>query len=83
MRELSLSVANFATERVDTRDMAPSIPTGTTASTPVVPLELEADLRWKALADGCYFEGRIHMVGGPRVQPTSFHEKRAPRSDRS
>jgi cytoskeletal protein CcmA (bactofilin family) len=36
-----------------------------------------------ALADGCYFEGRIHMVGGPRVQPTSFHEKRAPRPDRS
>jgi cytoskeletal protein CcmA (bactofilin family) len=35
-----------------------------------------------ALADGCYFEGHIHMVGGPRVQPTSFHEKRAPRSGR-
>jgi cytoskeletal protein CcmA (bactofilin family) len=31
-----------------------------------------------ALADGCYFEGHIHMEGGPRVQPRSFHEKRAP-----
>jgi cytoskeletal protein CcmA (bactofilin family) len=31
-----------------------------------------------ALADGCYFEGHIHMEGGPRVQPKSFHEKRAP-----
>jgi cytoskeletal protein CcmA (bactofilin family) len=36
-----------------------------------------------ALADGCYFEGHIHMVGGPRAQPTSFHEKRAPGSSRS
>lgn len=35
-----------------------------------------------ALADGCYFEGHIHMEGGPRVQPTSFHEKRAPSSGR-
>jgi len=32
-----------------------------------------------ALADGCYFEGHVHMEGGPRVQPKSFHEKRAPR----
>jgi cytoskeletal protein CcmA (bactofilin family) len=31
-----------------------------------------------AMADGCYFEGHIHMEGGPRVQPKSFHEKRAP-----
>jgi cytoskeletal protein CcmA (bactofilin family) len=31
-----------------------------------------------ALADGCYFEGHIHMEGGPQVQPRSFHEKRAP-----
>jgi len=43
--------------------------------------DIEADS--VAMADGCYFEGHVHMVGGPRVQPTSFHEKRAPRSGRS
>ena len=37
-----------------------------------------------ALAEGCYFEGHIHMVtGSGSAQPTSFQEKRAPRSGRS
>jgi cytoskeletal protein CcmA (bactofilin family) len=43
--------------------------------------DIEADS--VAMADGCYFEGHIHMAGGPRAQPTSFHEKRAPRPGRS
>ena len=35
-----------------------------------------------ALAEGCYFEGHIHMEAGPDGGgPTSFQEKRRPRSD--
>ena len=34
-----------------------------------------------ALAEGCYFEGHIHMEAGPDgVGPTSFQEKRRPGS---
>jgi cytoskeletal protein CcmA (bactofilin family) len=32
-----------------------------------------------ALAEGCFFEGHIHMEGGGGGSPTSFQEKRAPR----
>jgi cytoskeletal protein CcmA (bactofilin family) len=37
-----------------------------------------------ALAEGCFFEGHIHMeTAAGSAQPTSFQEKRAPRSGRS
>lgn len=37
-----------------------------------------------ALAEGCFFEGHIHMESGSGSgRPTSFQEKRAPRPGRS
>jgi len=33
-----------------------------------------------ALAEGCYFEGHIHMEAGEGSGPRSFQEKRRPRS---
>jgi cytoskeletal protein CcmA (bactofilin family) len=33
-----------------------------------------------ALAEGCYFEGHIHMEAGEGGEPRSFQEKRRPRS---